>query len=1446
MLKTRDVILSCVFVVHVVLSGRAPAVGTDPSECRSLMDMYFVIDGSDSISAPDFVTLKRAMAGMVPQIDLGQNKARIGMLVYSSNVPVMSKHSFSYDAGYLMNAANTLEHPRDGTNTALAIKEMTEIFKANGRPNVPWTCVVITDGISKDPFQTMQEAKKAELMGINMFAVGVGHLIAREELTNIASTQLQVMTIDNFSQLKDKLASMMTTICPCPIPPVVTYAKCSDGARAIGTVRQYQCLDGYLQRGNGAITCQNDFTWTHLATDFECVPCSDQTPVVQHGTCGGGDVLIGSTRLFTCAPGYLAVGNPMITCNPMAQWTVPDFKCIPCGETPTIPYGTCGGGDHTLGATRMFTCEPGYLAVGNPMITCNPQAQWTIPEFKCIPCGETPVIPFGSCDGGDFKIGATRKFTCHSGYLGIGDPMITCDHQAKWTQPSYKCVPCGDTPTIPHGTCGGGDYTIGATRAFTCNTGYLAVGNPMITCNPLAQWTLPDFKCIPCGETPTIPYGTCGGGDYTLGATRMFTCAPGYLAVGNPMITCNPQAQWTLPDFKCIPCGEPPTIPYGTCGGGDYTLGATRMFTCEPGYLAVGNPMITCNPEAQWTLPDFKCIPCGETPTIPHGTCDGGDYKIGATRKFTCENGYLAVGNPLITCNDAAQWTAPNFQCIPCGDTPVIPYGSCDGGDYKIGAIRRYTCAAGYLAVGEPSITCNAQAQWTMPQIKCLPCGPTPQIPNGICEDGDYRLGSKRTFKCEPGYFAVGNNVIECNANALWTPVDFQCIPCGPTPVISHGQCGGGEFTIGSRRALTCDVGYLAVGDPYIQCLDNAQWSALNFMCKACGDTPLVANGECGGGDYTIGANRLFSCLPGYKAVGTAGIVCRNDATWSVPDFKCVPCGATPDVEHGTCGGGDYTIGAKRAYTCAEGYLLVGKPDIECTADAVWSTPSFKCTPCGETPVVMNANCGSGSHLINSERKYACHTGYIAKGDPHITCLSSASWSVPTFQCLDCGPVPVVANAYAGLGSATVGSKATYVCNQGYTMSGQGESVCLNSGQWSKPTFTCEVKVAPVPVYIPIAVDPTVCDACRYINGVGYNRHPTDCNQYVQCFVGAKGLEPVYRRCPFGLFWDQNVLTCRPADQVDCPNDQCKISGMKVYKHTDPDNCCAYWKCQNQRSFGECCGEGFSFDASAQMCVRNFACTATCPYKDEIPACDKRPAASETMYQQHIGNNFWVDMPCAPGTAFHPLDCGCSLLLMTLPGKTRQQVCKPELYMPFTNGLDDRSGRNVYVLPENVSVSDGAAMFNGHSRILVNRFANTEFFGNLVIKFRYNEFKTGSYYQQLQALVTNGDCGADPSIVIAKMPNFVLIGAKTDKPKSLALPTTDKVWKEVIYIHDEKKLEGKVCGASFNKWSVGPIQATHCALQIGRGTGLTSYHGLMDDLYVYQCRPREDILNIDY
>ena len=59
-------------------------------------------------------------------------------------------------------------------------------------------------------------------------------------------------------------------------------------------------------------------------------------------------------------------------------------------------------------------------------------------------------------------------------------------------------------------------------------------------------------------------------------------------------------------------------------------------------------------------------------------------------------------------------------------------------------------------------------------------------------------------------------------------------------------------------------------------------------------------------------------------------------------------------------------------------------------------------------------------------------------------------------------------------------------------------------------------------------------------NGVGYMNHPYDCTQFVQCYISGKGnIQAYYRHCPFGQYWDQTDLTCRPVDDVQCPHGEC-------------------------------------------------------------------------------------------------------------------------------------------------------------------------------------------------------------------------------------------------------------------------------------------------------------------
>ena len=43
-------------------------------------------------------------------------------------------------------------------------------------------------------------------------------------------------------------------------------------------------------------------------------------------------------------------------------------------------------------------------------------------------------------------------------------------------------------------------------------------------------------------------------------------------------------------------------------------------------------------------------------------------------------------------------------------------------------------------------------------------------------------------------------------------------------------------------------------------------------------------------------------------------------------------------------------------------------------------------------------------------------------------------------------------------------------------------------------------------------------------------------------------------------------------------------------------------------------------------------------------------------------------------------------------------------------------------------------------------------------------------YRGLQGLVTNGHCGKEPSVVVAKLPNAILLGAEANISRSFPLP----------------------------------------------------------------------------
>ena len=93
-----------------------------------------------------------------------------------------------------------------------------------------------------------------------------------------------------------------------------------------------------------------------------------------------------------------------------------------------------------------------------------------------------------------------------------------------------------------------------------------------------------------------------------------------------------------------------------------------------------------------------------------------------------------------------------------------------------------------------------------------------------------------------------------------------------------------------------------------------------------------------------------------------------------------------------------------------------------------------------------------------------CDMGYTLTGSESRTCEYNSTtflttWSGEDANCtiVDCGSVSSIANGMVTYSSDTqYGSTATFTCDDDYELSGESSSECMEDGNWSRETPTCE------------------------------------------------------------------------------------------------------------------------------------------------------------------------------------------------------------------------------------------------------------------------------------------------------------------------------------------------------------------------------------------------------
>ncbi|NXQ40258.1 CSMD3 protein, partial [Catharus fuscescens] len=789
-----------------------------------------------------------------------------------------------------------------------------------------------------------------------------------------------------------------------------------------------------------------------------------------------------------------------------------ELQSSSCGNPGVPPKGVLYGTRFDVGDKIRYSCVTGYILDGHPQLTCIANsvstASWDFPVPICRAedaCGGTMRGSSGIISSPNFPNEYHNNADCT--WTIVAEPgdtisLIFTDFQME-EKYDYLEIEGSEPPTIGLSGMNIPPPVISNKNwlrlHFVTDSNHRYRGfSAHYQVKKAIDFKSRGFKLFPgkdnsnkfsilneggikqasnlCPDPGEPENGKRIGSDFSLGATVQFSCDEDYVLQGSKTITCQRIAEvfaaWSdhRPVCKVKTCGSNLQGPGGTFASPNFPFQYDSNAQCVWVITAINT-----NKVIQINFEEFDLEIGYDTLTIG----DGGEVGDPKTVLQVLTGSFVP---DLIVSMSNQMWLhlqtdesvgsigfKVNYKEIEkesCGDPGTPLYGIREGDGFSNRDVLRFECQFGFELIGEKSIICQENNQWSANIPICIfPCLSNFTAPMGTVLSPDYPEGYGNNLNCIWTIISDPGSRIHLSFNDfdLESQFDFLAVKDGnsvDSPII--GTFTGAEVpshltSNGHILRLEFQADHSMSGRGF-----NITYNT--FGHNECPDPGVPINARRFGDNFQLGSSISVICEEGFiKTQGTETITCMlmdGKVMWSGPIPKCgAPCGGHFSSPSGVILSPGWPGYYKDSLNCE--WVIEAEPghSIKITFERFQTELNYDVLEVHDGPNLLSPLLGSynGTQVpqflfSSSNFMYLLFTTDNSRSNNGFK-IHYESVTVNTYSCLDPG-IPVHGRRYGH--DFSIGSTVSFSCDPGYRLSHEEPLLCEKNHWWSHPLPTCD------------------------------------------------------------------------------------------------------------------------------------------------------------------------------------------------------------------------------------------------------------------------------------------------------------------------------------------------------------------------------------------------------